>query len=58
MAKRSDKKPPREPFRPLAQEDEEVQAVREAIDDWRAGDEGVPLDEAFACIRRDVLGET
>jgi putative addiction module CopG family antidote len=47
----------REALRSLIEEDEDVLAVREAIDDWRAGDEGVPLDEAFARIRREELGE-
>ena len=30
---------------------EDLAAVREAIDDWRAGDEGVPLDDAFDSLR-------
>jgi len=35
----------------LSEEEEDLAAVRESIDDWRAGDPGVPLDEAFAAIR-------
>jgi Arc/MetJ-type ribon-helix-helix transcriptional regulator len=35
----------------LADEEEDVAAVREAILDWQSGDPGVPLDEAFAAVR-------
>lgn len=31
---------------------DDVQAVREALDDMEAGDEGVPLEEAVAELRR------
>lgn len=31
---------------------DDVQAVREALDDMDAGDEGVPLEEAVAALRR------
>ena len=54
---RSEEEVLREALRSLVEEDEDVLAVREAIEDWRAGDEGVPLDEAFARIRREELGE-
>ncbi len=32
-------------------EEEDLQAVREAIDEWRAGDDGLPLKDAFNEIR-------
>ncbi|MBW3540767.1 MAG: type II toxin-antitoxin system ParD family antitoxin [Planctomycetes bacterium] len=35
----------------LKRDDEDVAAEQEAIADWRAGDEGVTLDEAFAALR-------
>ena len=35
----------------LKRDDEDLAAVEEAIAEWRAGDEGVPLDEAFAALR-------
>lgn len=33
-------------------QDDDEAAVREAIAAWQAGDEGIPLDEAFNEIRR------
>ncbi len=36
----------------LSEEEEDLAAVRESIDDWHAGGLGVPLDAAFAGIRR------
>jgi putative addiction module CopG family antidote len=41
----------RDALRALAEEDDDIAAVTEALADWRAGDPGVPLDEAFAAIR-------
>ena len=38
-------------FDALQQSDENVAKIQEAIDDWKAGDEGLPLDEAFNLIR-------
>jgi len=35
----------------LDEEDVDLHAVREAIADWRAGDEGAPLKDAFNEIR-------
>jgi hypothetical protein len=32
-------------------------AVREAVAQWRAGDAGTPLDEAFEEVRRDTRNE-
>jgi Arc/MetJ-type ribon-helix-helix transcriptional regulator len=31
----------------LAQEEEDLEAVRESLAEWRAGDQGVPLEDAF-----------
>jgi putative addiction module CopG family antidote len=36
----------------LADQSEDLQALRTAIADWRAGDAGVPLDEAFDELRQ------
>jgi putative addiction module CopG family antidote len=44
----------REAFRALQNEDVEVTAIQEAIDDWRQGDEGLPLDQAFDEIRKSI----
>jgi Arc/MetJ-type ribon-helix-helix transcriptional regulator len=42
----------------LAQEEQDLDAVRESLAEWRAGDPGVPLDEAFDSLRRKHgLGE-
>lgn len=38
----------REALAALEAENEEWQAIREALDEIEAGDEGLPLDEAFA----------
>ena len=42
----------REAFRALKDEDADLAAVREALAEWRAGDSGTPLAEAFDEIRR------
>ena len=39
-------------LRALAEQEEDLLVVREALADWEAGDPGVPLDEAFDTIRR------
>lgn len=36
----------------LAEEEEDLDAVRESLAEWRAGDPGVPLDDAFNSVRR------
>ena len=36
----------------LADQEEDLLAVREALAELEAGDAGVPLDEAFASLRR------
>lgn len=41
-----------EALRSLSDDEEDLRAVQEAIDEWRAGDEGVPVDEAFDSIRK------
>lgn len=46
----------RDALRALTEEDEDLAAVREAIAEWRAGDPGMPLNEAFDEIRRNVHG--
>jgi hypothetical protein len=45
----------REALLALADQDEDLQAVLEAVADVHAGDEGVPLDDAFAAVRRKHL---
>ena len=41
----------RDALRALADEDEDVAAVQEAIAGWQAGEMGVPLDLAFDHVR-------
>ena len=42
----------------VPEEEEELDAVRESLAEWRAGDPGVPLEVAFDIIRgRHGLGE-
>lgn len=33
------------------QQQQELRAIKQAIAEWKAGDEGLPVDEAFAEIR-------
>jgi putative addiction module CopG family antidote len=49
----------RDALRALAEEDEDLVAVREAVAEWRAGDVGTPLAEAFEQVRRthDTKGQ-
>ena len=42
----------RDAFHPLAEEEENLGAVREALAEWRAGDDGVSLDDAVENIRQ------
>ena len=43
----------------LDEEEQDLQAVRESLAEWRAGDPGVPLADAFAAVRaRNRLGES
>ena len=46
----------RDALRALAEEEEDLVAVREAVAEYRAGDTGLPLDEAFALVRRSGAG--
>lgn len=41
----------REALRALADGEEDLRLVRDAVAEWRAGDEGVPVKEAFAALR-------
>ena len=41
----------RDALRALDEEEEDLQAVREAVAEWRAGDQGLPLKDAFNEIR-------
>jgi putative addiction module CopG family antidote len=41
----------REALQALAEEEQDLEAVREAMAEWRAGDAGLPLDEAFDSVR-------
>ncbi|MBI1313583.1 hypothetical protein GC176_20010 [bacterium] len=36
----------------LGEADADLAAIEAAIDEWKSGDEGLPVDEAFAEIRR------
>ncbi len=42
----------REALLTLAEQDDDLQAVRDAIAEVQAGDVGIPLDEAFEALRR------
>ena len=42
----------RDALRALADEDEDLVAVREAVTEWRTGDPGLPLADAFDQVRR------
>jgi putative addiction module CopG family antidote len=42
----------RDAFQALAEDEEDLDAVREALEEWQAGDPGVPLDDAVATIRK------
>ncbi len=44
----------REAMASLKQFDENVADLQLAIDDWQAGDEGMPIDEAVELVRRRV----
>lgn len=35
----------------LQEQDDEVAAIQIAIDEWKKGDAGVPLDDAFEIVR-------
>jgi putative addiction module CopG family antidote len=49
----------RSALRALADEEQDLDAVRESLAEWRAGDPGVLLEDAFHGIRgRHELGET
>jgi putative addiction module CopG family antidote len=41
----------RDALRALAEEEEDMAAVQDALQDWRAGDQGMPMDAAFAAVR-------
>ena len=41
----------RDALEALRLEDEELRAIEEALDDVENGDQGIPLDEAFASLR-------
>ena len=41
----------RDALRALAEESEDLAAVQAAVAEWRAGDVGMPLREAFAQVR-------
>ena len=41
----------RDALRALTEEEQDLDAVREPIDEWRAGDRGTPLNEAIGQIR-------
>ena len=42
----------RDALRALSDEEEDIAAVQDAINEWRAGDEGLPLAEGFDQVRQ------
>ncbi len=47
----------REALASLDEFDEDVTKLQTAIDDWRSGDEGMPIDQAVQSIRNKVEGD-
>jgi putative addiction module CopG family antidote len=41
----------REALQALSEEEQDLAAIQEAVAEWRAGDSGIPLDEAFDALR-------
>lgn len=46
----------RDALRALAEEEEDLAAVRGAVAEFRSGDAGLPLGEAFDLVRRSQIG--
>ncbi|MBA3312941.1 MAG: type II toxin-antitoxin system ParD family antitoxin [Planctomycetaceae bacterium] len=42
----------RDALRALSEEAQDLAAVQVAVAEWKAGDEGMPLDQAFEAIRK------
>ena len=47
----------REALRALQEARDDAAAVLDAIDAWKAGDDGLPLDQAFDLVRKDLVGK-
>jgi putative addiction module CopG family antidote len=47
----------REALRALQDTSDDAAAVQDAIDAWKAGDDGLPLDQAFDLVRKDFAGK-
>jgi Arc/MetJ-type ribon-helix-helix transcriptional regulator len=37
--------------------DDDVAGLQASIDKWKAGDKGIPVDEAFDTVRRSINGQ-
>jgi hypothetical protein len=37
--------------------DDDVAGLQASIDKWKAGDEGIPVDNAFDTVRRTMNGQ-
>ena len=46
----------REALRALQEASDDAAAVQDAIDAWKVGDDGLPLDQAFDLVRKDLVG--
>ncbi len=46
----------RSALRALEEDEQDLEAVRESLADWHAGDPGVPLADAFASVRAKHRG--
>lgn len=46
----------RDALHALAESEEDLAAIQDALNDWRAGDAGVALDDAMQAIRNDERG--
>lgn len=47
----------REALRALQEASDDAAAVQDAIDAWKVGDDGLPLDQAFDLVRKDFAGK-
>lgn len=47
----------REALRALQEASDDAKAVQDAIDAWKTGDDGLPLDQAFDLVRKDFAGK-
>ena len=47
----------REAMARLDEFDDDVAGLQASIDKWKAGDKGIPVDDAFGMVRRTMNGQ-